>query len=350
MEAYLDICRNVLENGKLKENRTGIDTLVANPTIFQHDMSEGFPLLTTKKTAYNNIRSELEWFISGNTDKQWLENQGNFIWSDWARPSKVPMLPYDARSKEIVKEVLGEKYIGISKDIFDQYNLLLKDVNLRKEFRVSLSDLELLGALSTNREDMRRERDLGPIYGFQWRHFGADYNGIEGTLDDDGNKIDYSGKGVDQLANMVNTLKNNPNDRRMIVSAWNPRDNTDMALPPCHYGFQVNVINNKLNLSWNQRSVDVPLGLPFNISGYATLLHLLAKEGEFEEGVLTGNLMDTHIYVNQIDGIREQLQRTPKDLPRIETENFSSIFDWKYTDTKLKDYDYHPRIKFPIAI
>lgn len=136
----------------------------------------------------------------------------------------------------------------------------------------------------------------------------------------------------------------------MIVSAWNPAALSEQALPPCHYGFQVNVVDGKLNLAWNQRSVDVPLGLPFNIAGYATILHLLAKESEFEEGTLTGFLMDTHVYVNQIDGLREQISRKPLTLPRIETDKFSSISEWNFMDTKLVDYESHSKINFPIAV
>ena len=297
MKQYLDIARDVLERGERKENRTGVDTYAISGTIFQHNMAGGFPLLTTKKTAYKCARSELEFFIKGMTDKRWLQEQKNHIWDEWCTPSKVSY-----------------------------------------------------GHDDETKRKMAEERDLGPIYGFQWRHFDADYRGIEGTQDFRGNIISYDGEGVDQLAKIVNTLKTNPMDRRMIVSAWNPKVLEEQALPPCHYGFQVTAIGNKLNLSWNQRSVDVPLGLPFNIASYATLLHLLAKEGGFEEGTLTGFLQDTHVYENQIEGLKEQLGREPLTLPKIETENFSSIFDWNYQDTKLVDYKSHPKINFPIAV
>jgi len=136
----------------------------------------------------------------------------------------------------------------------------------------------------------------------------------------------------------------------MMVSAWNPVDLPRMALPPCHYAFQVTVIDGRLNLLWNQRSVDVALGLPFNIAGYGCLLHLLAKESGFAEGKLIGFLGDTHIYVNHIDGIRTQMAREFRPLPKIRTDNFSSIFDWCYTDTVIDGYDPHPVIKFEIAV
>lgn len=366
MEAYLDICREVLDKGIRKENRTGVDAISISGTMFQHDMADGFPLLTTKKTAYKNVRSEVEFFVNGITDKEWLKERGNHIWDDWCNPSIVPQGVYDDRSKEIVKGVLGDKYLGISRDIFNVADMLMETPGLVDQYGVSLEDFDRLQALAKNRLAMSEERDLGPVYGFQWRHFDAKY----GQFDDNfvvhlakktlnflktgsskkPHEIDYSGRGVDQLANLVNTLKTNPMDRRMIVSAWNPKALPEQALPPCHYGFQVAVVGDKLNLEWNQRSIDVPLGLPFNIASYATILHLLAKEGGLKEGTLTGFLMDTHIYENQVDGIEEQLSREPMDLPRIETSEFSSIFDWSFMDTKLVDYKSHPAIKFPIAV
>lgn len=190
---------------------------------------------------------------------------------------------------------------------------------------------------------MMDERDLGPIYGFQWRNFNAEYQD---------HQTDHSGQGVDQLQHVVDMLKSNPHDRRMIVSAWNPSFIDQMALPPCHYAFQVTVINNKLNLLWNQRSVDTMLGLPFNIASYALLLHLLALESGFEEGKLVGFLADTHIYENHLAGAEEQLARDPNtySAPQLETKNFNSIFDWKAIDTKLVDYQSHPKIEFDIAV
>lgn len=190
---------------------------------------------------------------------------------------------------------------------------------------------------------MMEERDLGPVYGFQWRHFGAAYYNYD---------TDYSGQGFDQLKYVVDTLKTRPDDRRMLVSAWNPAMAHKMALPPCHYSYQVTVTDGKLNLMWNQRSIDVMLGLPFNISSYALLLHLLAKEAGLQEGRLVGFLGDTHIYANHVEGAKEQLERDPStySLPHVETENFTSIFDWEYTDSKVVGYESYPRIKFDIAV
>jgi thymidylate synthase len=136
----------------------------------------------------------------------------------------------------------------------------------------------------------------------------------------------------------------------MIVLAWNPMTISKLALPPCHYCFQVTVINGKINLLWNQRSVDIALGLPFNISSYAALLHLLALESGFKPGKLVGFLADTHIYVNHVDGLKEQLKREPKQLPKIVTNNFTDIFSWKYTDSVIEDYQHHPKISFEVAV
>lgn len=288
MKAYLDIAQNILDNGVRKPNRTGVDTIVIPGATFRHDMSEGFPLLTTKKVYTKGVLTELEFFIKGITDKKWLQDHDNHIWDEWCNPTIVPY-----------------------------------------------------GNDEETKAKMKEERDLGPVYGFQWRHFGAEYKGYE---------ADYTGQGVDQFANLIEKIKTDPYNRRLMVTAWNPMDLHMMAIPPCHYGYQVTILDGKLNLFWNQRSVDVPLGLPFNIASYAALLHLLALETGYEEGMLVGNLGDVHIYENQIDGIKEQLTRTPGKLPTVKTENFTSIFDWTYTDTKVLDYEPQPVIKFPIAV
>lgn len=288
MKAYLDIVEKILEQGVLKKNRTGVDAMTIAGIMFEHNMEEGFPLLTTKKMPFRLVASELEFFIKGITDKQWLVERDNRIWDEWAREDLIPYA-HDAETKKRMLE----------------------------------------------------ERDLGPVYGWQWRNFGAQYVSYD--------KLP-TGNGVDQLGNLVKKLKENPNDRRMIVTSWNPSDLKKMALPPCHYSFQVTVTGEKLNLMWNQRSIDVALGLPFNIASYGLLLHLLAKEVNFEEGRLIGFLGDTHIYASHVDGLKEQLKRTPLKLPTVKTENFSSIFEWQYTNTKVENYQFHPPIKFEIAV
>jgi thymidylate synthase len=290
MKSYHTIIQHILDHGEQKQNRTGVDALTVAGAFFEHDMSTGFPLLTTKQVPFRLIASELEFFIKGYSDKQWLQDRNNHIWDEWAYPKKAPY---------------GH------------------DLNSQKR--------------------MKEERDLGAIYGFQWRHFNAEYQGYD---------ADYTGKGIDQLKKVVETLKSNPSDRRMIVSAWNPSMLHEMGLPPCHYAFQITVINGKLNLLWNQRSVDSILGLPFNIASYALLLHLLAKEADLREGRLIGFLADTHIYINHVDGAKEQMARDPERyaLPKIVTKQFTSIFDWKYEDSVIEGYESYPKISFPIAV
>ncbi len=290
MKNYHALIQQILDTGERKENRTGVDTIAIAGAMFEHDMSKGFPLLTTKSVPFRLIASELEFFIKGLTDKQWLQERNNHIWDEWAYPKKAPY-----------------------------------------------------GNDEESKQRMKAERDLGAIYGYQWRHFNEPYEGCDKN---------YEGKGIDQLAKIVETLKKNPNDRRMIVSAWNPCMLGEMGLPPCHYAFQVTVINGKLNLLWNQRSVDTVLGLPFNIASYALLLHLLAKESGLQEGKLVGFLADTHIYVNHLEGIKTQLERDPSTypLPTITTPHFTSIFDWKAEDSIIENYQSFPKISFPIAV
>ena len=290
MQSYLDIVKRVLETGEPKPDRTGTGTLAMAGAFFEHDMARGFPLLTTKKVPYRLVTTELEFFIKGITDKQWLQERNNHIWDEWCTPLKVPY----AHDLETKKKMLAE-------------------------------------------------RDLGPLYGWQWRHFGAPYDSYD---------TDYAGQGVDQLKRVVESLKTTPHSRQMLVLAWNPVDINKVIPPFCHYGFQVTVINGRLNLLWNQRSVDVALGLPFNIASYATLLHLLALETGYAEGKLAGFLADVHIYNNHIAGLTEQLARDPTTypLPRIKTNHFTSLFEWQAADTEIVNYQSYPKIIFDIAV
>jgi thymidylate synthase len=288
MKRYIDIINRIFSKGEWKSNRTGIDTLAIPGAMFEHDMSTGFPLVTTKFVPFRLVASELEFFIKGLTDKEWLKARDNHIWDEWCNPNIVPY-----------------------------------------------------GHDDETRKKMMEERDLGPIYGFQWRNFGALYTAYN---------LPPATEGVDQLKLVVEKLKTDPHDRRMIVSAWSPVQIKDMALPPCHYSYQVIVINNKLSLIWNQRSIDVALGLPFNIASYGLLLHLLAKDAGFQEGSLIGFLGDTHIYRNHVDGLKKQIARDPYKLPTISTDNFESIFDWSYENTSIIDYKHHKRISFKIAV
>lgn len=288
MEAYLDLVDRILRKGIEKPDRTGVGTLSISGQTFKHDMQDGFPLLTTKKMPFKSIATELEFFIRGLTDKKWLQERGCHIWDEWCNPAIVPY----AHDEETKKRML-------------------------------------------------EERDLGPVYGFQWRHLGAEYRGYD---------FDYTRQGEDQLSRVVDLLKTEPNSRRMVVNAWNPEDLRQMALEPCHYSWQVIVMGDKLDLIWNQRSVDTMLGLPFNIASYGLLLHLLARESGLKEGTLTGFLGDTHIYKNHIENAKNQLFRRPFPLPKIETPNFPSIFNWQNQDSNIRNYQSHPKIGFEIAV
>jgi len=290
MKAYLDIVKKVLETGEKVPTRQGPLAYTVAGITFEHEMANGFPLLTTKKVPLRLVATELEFFIKGLTDKKWLQDRNNHIWDEWANPKKAPY-----------------------------------------------------GLDEISKKKMLEERDLGPTYGFQWRHFNAPYINYDS---------DYSGKGVDQLKKIIEILKKNPRDRRMIVNAWNPAQLEEMSLPPCFYSFQLVVINNKLNLLWNERSVDLMLGLPFDITSHGLLLHLIAKEAGLREGKLIGFLGDVHLFENHVEGAKEQLTRDCKKyaLPKIETGQWTSIFDWKAEDTKLLNYQSYDRIPFKIAI
>lgn len=304
MRQYLDIVETVLTKGKWKNNRTGIRTLTAPNMFFSHEMEEGFPLLTTKKVAFKTMAVELEGFIKGITSKRWYRDRKCKIWNEWANPRKVK-LNLETYSKSNSAIIVDDK----------------ETIKIAQEL----------------------ENDLGPIYGYQWRRFDEIYD-----EDDEGHL-----KGVDQLADVVDKLKNNPDDRRLVVSAWNPHQLSRMALPPCHLLWVLTHIDGVLSLHWTQRSCDLMLGVPFNIASYGLLLELLCKEANLKPGNLSGTLCDCHIYENQIDVAKEQLKREPRTLPSLEHEPKKefSIFDWEYTDTKLVNYNPHDKLDFgPVAV
>ena len=286
-DVYKDIIRKILSDGQLKENRTGVDTISLTGYMLEYDMGNGFPLLTTKKMAWKTLRVELEGFIRGITDKQWFKERGCNIWNEWCNPQKVSY-----------------------------------------------------GHDDETQAKMKAENDLGPIYGYQWRNFNGDYYGhpMNKTV------------GVDQLAWAIDQLKTNPQSRRIIVNAWNPQQLTDMALVPCHYSFQLLCNNGRLDLLWNQRSVDTFLGLPFNIASYGLLLELIAKECNLEVGKLIGFLADVHIYVNHKEQLNTQLGRHPFDPPILTLDGYNDIFDWSWDDVTLDGYECHSAIKGEVAV
>ena len=264
MKQYLDLLKRIMDEGAVKKDRTGVGT----KSIFGHQMrfrlSDGFPLLTTKKVHLKSIIYELLWCINGDTNIKYLKDHGVSIWDEWA------------------------------------------DEN----------------------------GDLGPVYGAQWRRWDCG----DGTY-------------IDQLQNVMDTLKNNPDSRRIIISSWNVAQIDSMALPPCHSLFQFYVADNKLSCQLYQRSADTFLGVPFNIASYALLTMMIAKVCGFELGDFIHTTGDTHIYLNHFDQVREQLSRTPRPLPNMIIHgDQKDIFSFKYEDFELVGYDPYPAIKAPVAV
>ncbi|MDR2268779.1 MAG: thymidylate synthase [Rickettsiales bacterium] len=316
MKAYLDILKKITDTcTDVRRNRTGIpDIGLANGAVFEHDMNKGFPLLTTKKMGLKNIATELEFFIKGITDKKWLQDRRCKIWNEWANPIKVQQR-YDIEVKNN-PGLSGEAYTELKNKIIDD------------------------------------ERDVGPIYGWQWRHFGGEYQWDEARIDKDPtDNFNHDKPGVNQLEQVIYKLKNQPTDRRMIVSAWNPVDIPKMGLPACHLMHQLIVRDGKISLTWVQRSCDMFLGVPYNIASYALLLLLYAKESGYQPHLLKGELHDAHIYMNHIDQVKEQLARRPKKLPIVEIpdENWNGMLNWKANDFILRDYICHEAIKGAVA-
>ena len=264
MKQYLDLLQRIVNEGTRKEDRTGTGTL----SVFGHQMrfnlEEGFPLLTTKKLHLKSIIHELLWFLKGDTNVKYLQENGVRIWNEWADEN-------------------GE---------------------------------------------------LGPVYGHQWRSW-----------------PDYNGGHIDQIQDIVNALKNNPDSRRMIVSAWNVAEVGQMALPPCHCLFQFYVANGKLSLQLYQRSADTFLGVPFNIASYALLTMMMAQVSGLKPGDFIHTTGDTHLYLNHLEQAKEQLKRTPRTLPRmVINPNVTSIFDFKYDDFTLEGYNPLPHIKAEVSV
>ena len=300
MEQYLNLLTEIKSKGTKKEDRTGTGTI----SIFGHqmrfDLNDGFPLVTTKKVNFNAILHELLWFIKGETNIEYLVKNNVNIWNEW------PFQSWLERTNQSEGLTMHSKEW---KDKLQEFiDLVKKDNSFAKEYG-----------------------DLGPVYGKQWRDF----------------------EGVDQLAQVIKDLKNNPNSRRHIVSAWNPKEIPIMiksGLPPCHTLFQFYVANGKLSCQLYQRSADVFLGVPYNIASYALLTYMIASVTNLEVGEFVHSLGDTHIYLNHFDQVEEQLSREPHQLPKIEINKKDDLFDYNFEDFKLIDYNSHPFISAPIAV
>jgi thymidylate synthase len=263
MKPYLDLIQDILDNGHQKGDRTGTGTLSVFGRQLHFDLSKGFPLLTTKKLHIRSIIYELLWFLTGDTNINYLNNNNVHIWDSWAN----------------------------------------------------------------------EQGELGPIYGYQWRSWPTP----------DGNSID-------QISEVIAEIKQNPNSRRLIVSAWNVGQIDKMALPPCHLLFQFYVANGKLSCQLYQRSCDVFIGMPFNIASYALLTHLIAEQCNLEVGEFVWTGGDVHLYLNHLELARLQLTREPYSLPQLKIKHNSSIFNYQFEDFAIIDYQAHPHIKAVVAI
>ena len=288
MKQYLDLCKYILENGHKKDDRTNTGTILVFGYQMRFNLNEGFPLLTTKRVHLKSIIHELLWFISGDTNIKYLVDNDVRIWNDW------PYKDYKNSS-----EYQGETI---------------------EEFAAKIKEDAAFAAKWGN---------LGPVYGKQWRNF----------------------NGVDQLSNLIEQIKTNPNSRRLIISAWNPSEVDSMALPPCHSFMQFYVCDNKLSCQLYQRSADVFLGVPFNIASYALFTMMIANVCNLEYGDFVHTLGDAHIYLNHLTQINKQLTRTPRQLPKmIINKDVKSIFDYKFEDFELVDYNPYKGIKGDVAV
>lgn len=292
MKQYLELCQKILNEGHVKGDRTGTGTYSYFGAQMRFPLNEGFPLLTTKKVFLKGIIHELLWFIKGDTNIRYLVQNNVKIWNEW---------PYENFKK-------SSDYNGETLE-------------------------EFVEKIKEDEEFAKKHGDLGPVYGKQWRAFGIDEHK------------------VDQLQDVIEMIKSNPNSRRLIVCAWNPMVIDQMALPPCHSLFQFYVADGKLSCQLYQRSADLFLGVPFNIASYALLTMMVAKVCNLELGDFVHTMGDVHIYSNHIDQINLQLTRTPRPLPKmIIKSNPTNIEDFKFEDFELVEYNPYPTIKGKVAV
>ncbi|WP_427138759.1 thymidylate synthase [Psychrobacillus psychrodurans] len=314
MEQYLTLCKHIIKNGVEKGDRTGTGTKSVFGYQMRFDLSEGFPLLTTKKTAFRLVATELLWFLKGDTNVKTLIQANNHIWDEWA----------------FEKWVNSDEYTG--PDMTNFGVRAAKDPDFKDVVQKQM-DIFCEKILT---DDVFADKfgDLGPVYGRQWRSWPT-----------------KDGQTIDQLRNVIEQIQKNPDSRRHIITAWNPAEVDEMALPPCHSFMQFYVANGKLSCQLYQRSADVFLGVPFNIASYALLTHLIAKECQLEVGEFVHTLGDAHLYINHMDQVTTQLERDPRTLPQLLlNDQKESIFDFEIEDIQLEGYDPHPRIKAPIAV
>jgi thymidylate synthase len=362
---YQELLQVILDYGVEKKDRTGTGTKSIFGYTIRHNMKDGFPLLTTKKMAWKTMVTELLWFLRGDTNIKYLLDNGCHIWDGDA---------YQAYIKRYNK---GE-YVGKTK--------LLENSKKNRTLTEPFTKEEFINKIKTDDEFAKKWGELGPIYGKQWRKWVGKSSAANGSL----SASDSFGY-IDQIQNLINDLKTNPDSRRLIVSAWNVGELNQMVLPPCHYGFQVytrelsnkeriilmnkklgvtdtlpqyyntdgemdknNIPTRAISLMWNQRSVDTFLGLPFNIASYGLLLEIIAKEVNMVPDELFGNLGDVHLYLNHIEQAKEQIDREPFELPKLGMDYRKGEYDKNLTDFVpddfyLIDYQSHPAIKAPLS-
>ncbi|GFZ98570.1 thymidylate synthase [Paenibacillus marchantiophytorum] len=314
MKAYQELLQDILANGTQKEDRTGTGTISVFGRQMRFDLSEGFPLVTTKRVPFRLIASEILWFIKGDTNIRYLLQHNNHIWNEWAFKKWVESADYKGPDMS---------NFGLRSQQDEAFNLQYEDQMADFVQRVLEDD-----------QFAQQYGELGDVYGKQWRDWTTTQGGT-----------------IDQLKDVIHMIKTNPDSRRLIVSAWNPEDVPTMALPPCHTLFQFYVADGKLSCQLYQRSADTFLGIPFNIAGYALLTHLIAQECGLEVGEFVHTIGDAHIYTNHLDQIQTLLSREPRELPTLKlNKDVASVFDFDVSDIEMIGYNPHPTIKAPVAV